>query len=209
MKSQIPTSQRLVLAAIPLIWRNGFSAVSVDMICREAGAHKGSFYHAFPSKNALLTSAIETVWNRNRAELRDMIAQATEPLQKLDKYLDWTLLYQRRMQRELGFVPGHFHMAIDITAPEAVARSQVYRAEGKALLAQVLRDVLKDWGASTDLMDWLIDTINYIGEGLLIEARLSNSIRPVEALKPTVMRLIEEVAKKRLDRSVNDFTIAP
>lgn len=51
----------LVEAAIRLFGEHGFNAVSIDLICTEAGLTKRYFYEAFPSREALLTAAYETV----------------------------------------------------------------------------------------------------------------------------------------------------
>ena len=37
----------------------GCTAVGVDEICRPAGVHKGSFYHFFPSKQALVLAVLD------------------------------------------------------------------------------------------------------------------------------------------------------
>lgn len=200
MNSEIPTSERLVLAAIPLIWRHGYSAVSVDAICKAAGAHKGSFYHAFPSKTALLTRAIDVIWERDGAELRSLAAPPGKPSERLNRYLDWNLENQQRLMGEMAFVPGHFHMSIDITVPEAAMRAALHRAEAKAILDSLLKDALESRSISPDTIRWLVNTIGTIVSGLMIEARLNNSLQPVQTLKPTILRLLDHVMSGK-DRS--------
>lgn len=50
---------RLVAAAAELVHRLGYSAVSVADICADAGLQKGSFYHFFKSKHALVMATLE------------------------------------------------------------------------------------------------------------------------------------------------------
>lgn len=50
---------RLVAAAAELVHRLGYSAVSVADICADAGLQKGSFYHFFKSKHALVLATLE------------------------------------------------------------------------------------------------------------------------------------------------------
>ena len=45
--------ERLMDAAMDLMWQNGYAAASVDAICEQAGAKKGSFYYFFKSKSEL------------------------------------------------------------------------------------------------------------------------------------------------------------
>jgi len=53
------TRERLLEAAIDLLWASSFGAVSVDQICEGAGVKKGSFYHFFESKIDLAIAAYD------------------------------------------------------------------------------------------------------------------------------------------------------
>ena len=50
MKPESESKRKLLEAAIDLIWKSSYGAVSVDDICAKAGVNKGSFYYAFKSK---------------------------------------------------------------------------------------------------------------------------------------------------------------
>jgi TetR/AcrR family transcriptional repressor of nem operon len=50
---------RLLATAARLVTERGYTAVSVADICVEAGLKKGSFYHFFPSKHALVLATLE------------------------------------------------------------------------------------------------------------------------------------------------------
>jgi TetR/AcrR family transcriptional regulator, transcriptional repressor for nem operon len=56
----LPTSERLVLAAMRLFSEKGYGSTSVADILREAGANSGSLYHAFPTKQDLLVAVLKT-----------------------------------------------------------------------------------------------------------------------------------------------------
>lgn len=47
------TRQGLIDTAVRLMLKQGFAATSVDLICKEAGMTKGSFFHHFGSKEAI------------------------------------------------------------------------------------------------------------------------------------------------------------
>jgi len=49
---------KIELCARPPRYARGCTAVGVDEICRQAGVHQGSFYHCFPSKQALVLAVL-------------------------------------------------------------------------------------------------------------------------------------------------------
>ena len=55
-----PTRERILFAAMKLFAEKGYLSTSVADILREAGAHSGSLYHFFPTKQGVLTAALET-----------------------------------------------------------------------------------------------------------------------------------------------------
>lgn len=64
--------ERLVTTAAKLFHERGYTAVSVSDICLAAGLKKGSFYHFFESKHALLLETIEGFAQHSRAGMREL-----------------------------------------------------------------------------------------------------------------------------------------
>ena len=54
------TRQRLILAAMRLFAEKGYGSTSVADILREAGAHAGSLYHIFATKQDVLLAVLDT-----------------------------------------------------------------------------------------------------------------------------------------------------
>ena len=54
---------RLLEGADRLFRDQGFAAVGVAQLCAAAGVNKGSFYHFFPSKQALLLEVVAAAWD--------------------------------------------------------------------------------------------------------------------------------------------------
>jgi TetR/AcrR family transcriptional repressor of nem operon len=54
----LPTSDRLVFAAMKLFHEKGYGSTSVQDILREAKANSGSLYHAFPTKQDVLAAVL-------------------------------------------------------------------------------------------------------------------------------------------------------
>jgi AcrR family transcriptional regulator len=54
------TQAQIIKSAIKLFSTNGYTAASVDMICKDAGISKGAFYHHFESKQALFLALLDS-----------------------------------------------------------------------------------------------------------------------------------------------------
>ncbi|MEZ5710646.1 MAG: TetR/AcrR family transcriptional regulator [Blastomonas sp.] len=197
----ISTRERLLRSAISLIWRHGYNAVSVDAICADAGAHKGSFYHAYPSKAAILSKAIDRIWERDRAELAAIAEGPGTALQRLERHMDWFLENQQRLLSEQGYVPGHFHLAIDIQVPDAARIAAANRDEHHKLLQSAIRASLLEEGADDAFADFLTMAIERIISGVMIEARLGNSLAPLQDLTALAMKLRQLALSAKSDPS--------
>jgi len=81
---------RLLDAAMQVIRAKGYSATTVDDICREAGLTKGAFFHHFKSKEDLAVAAAA-----HFAQMADGLfgaapyRQAADPLDRLLGYIDF------------------------------------------------------------------------------------------------------------------------
>lgn len=79
--------EKLLGAAISLVRKQGFSATSVDQLCKTAGVTKGAFFHHFSSKDALGASAAE-YWTETSSALF-MEAGYNQHPDPLDRYLGY------------------------------------------------------------------------------------------------------------------------
>lgn len=80
--------QRLMDAALELVWTQSYGVVTIDDICKKAGVKKGSFYYFFDSKEQLAVAALERLWNEDWKPRMDAIFSASvEPLDRLKNYL--------------------------------------------------------------------------------------------------------------------------
>ena len=85
-----PSRQRLLDAALHEFRSRGYAATTVDDLCRAAGVGKGSFFHHFPSKEALALAAVGH-WNALTGAL---FAQApyhapADPRERVLAYVDF------------------------------------------------------------------------------------------------------------------------
>src|SRR5205809_7259623 len=81
--------ERLMDAAMDLIWHNSYGTTSVDAICERAGAKKGSFYYFFKSKSELAAAALEADWNKKKMEMASIFSPTVSLLERLEYYFDF------------------------------------------------------------------------------------------------------------------------
>jgi AcrR family transcriptional regulator len=53
------TRSQIINSAVKMFSTHGYTAASVDMICKDAGISKGAFYHHFESKQALFLALLD------------------------------------------------------------------------------------------------------------------------------------------------------
>lgn len=183
--------ERILDAAIRLMWRDGYDAVSVDTICAEAGARKGSFYHAFPSKEELLNAAIRRVWDTDRPQIEKIYQSEDPPLLKFRNHIEWFGLSQRRLKAQYGYVPGVFNMAIGVNAPqstrEIIAKARQAHID---LITHAIHAIFSDRGVDEAVISWWVSITIQLLNGATIEARLNNSLTPYDTLPESVLAVL-------------------
>ncbi len=90
--------ERLMQAALDLIGRQSYGAVTIDDICQKAGVKKGSFYYFFKSKSDLAVAALEKMWRDEwKPYLDSCFSPATDPLVRITTYLEG--IYPKAVER--------------------------------------------------------------------------------------------------------------
>jgi TetR/AcrR family transcriptional repressor of nem operon len=98
--------QRLMDAVLDLIWSGSYGSTTIDDICEKAGVKKGSFYYFFDSKAELAAEAVEANWQDRRSELDGIFSATVPPLERLEKYCDFTYKIQGEIKSKYGRVLG-------------------------------------------------------------------------------------------------------
>ena len=77
-------NERLMDAALDLIWEESYGAVTIDDICKRADVKKGSFYYFFSSKSELAIAALERMWNEeSKPKMDSLFSASVDPLTAL------------------------------------------------------------------------------------------------------------------------------
>src|SRR5580658_2763730 len=89
--------QRLMDAALGLMWEESYGSVTIDDICKRADVKKGSFYYLCKSKSELAVAALKKLWNEQwKPTLDTCFSPSTEPLERLQNYFD--TIYARQVE---------------------------------------------------------------------------------------------------------------
>ncbi len=155
---------RLLDAALTVIRTKGYSAATVDDICRAAGVSKGSFFHYFRDKEALAIAAAEH-FSAGAAALFAAAAYHDDPdprervLRYADlraamlrgDFADFTCLLGTMVQETYATHPAiraacdqHIRLHADVVAQDLVAAKRAYApdapwtAESMALFTQAV-----------------------------------------------------------------------
>lgn len=86
----VDTRTRILNAALGVFREKGYTATTVDDLCRAAGVTKGSFFHHFPSKEAAALATIQH-WNEVTGAVfaEAPYWQVPDPRERLLAYLDF------------------------------------------------------------------------------------------------------------------------
>lgn len=110
--------EKLIVAAIHLIGRQGYAQTSIDAVCREAGLTKRYFYESFSSSDELLIAAFQTASRRWLEALLSAVAPHRG---------DAPALVRAGVEAVFGFVRHHPDEARLILIDAPTVRSQLGR----------------------------------------------------------------------------------
>lgn len=148
------TRERILSAARHLFHSRGFNAVGITEICRAADVVKGSFYHFFDGKQALLESVVERNAQELFARLAELDAEVLSGREKLLALLHGTA-EKARLQKRGGAVLGCDlgNLAVELNVYNEGARRVTRKAFRRWLreLEQLVAAGIEDGSLPPDL----------------------------------------------------------
>ena len=186
--------ERLLDAAMDLIWENSYGATSVDAICDRAGAKKGSFYYFFKSKSELAAAALEDCWNKKRAEMDSIFSPTVPPLERFDRYFDFVHDRLAEVQKKCGSILGCPFISVgsEVSTQDQIVRETINRIMDRKVnyFVSAVRDAAAEG---------LIDAPDPVAkaralfscyQGMMAQARIQNDIELLRGFKEVAMEVL-------------------
>jgi len=192
MKQESDTKQKLLSVAMDLIWESSYGSVSVDDICTKAGVNKGSFYHAFKSKSDLAVAAFERHWETKRPLLDQIFSSQIPPLERLEKYCQAIVNDQKEKYQSFGKMLGCPFCSVgsELSTQDEKIRQKAEQMtlRMRKYVESLVRDLAADGLIDTKDVEELPEEILSYITGVLMQAKIENSVKHVERLQHGVMR---------------------
>lgn len=129
--------ERLLEAALDLIWKRSYGVLTIDAICEKAGVKKGSFYYFFDSKSTLAAAALHESWYSCGKETWDKIFSASvPPLERIRNFMVSVHDGQVKVQKEHGQVLGCPCFSV---GSETSSEDEAVAEKAREILGQQLR----------------------------------------------------------------------
>jgi TetR/AcrR family transcriptional repressor of nem operon len=188
------TKEKLVQVAFDLIWDSSYGSVSVADICERAGVNKGSFYHFFESKADLAVAAYEAHWEEKRPAMDRIFSPQIPPLDRIQKWCEAICEGQKQKAEKYGRVCGCPYASVGAeiaTQDEKIRRkTEELSAQTRKYLESAVADAIRAGLVTTKDPEQAACRIHCVCVGTMVEAKMQNSLEPLQDLEPAVMRLL-------------------
>jgi TetR/AcrR family transcriptional repressor of nem operon len=178
---------RLMDAAMDLMWQNSYGAASVDAICERAGAKKGSFYYFFKSKSELAAAALEADWKKKRVEMDSIFSPTIPPLERFDRYFDFVYDRLAEVQKKCGSILGCPFMSVgsEVSTQAPVVRETIDRIMDRKMkyFISAVRDAAAQGLIDAPNPEAKARALFACYQGTVAQARIQNDIELLREFK--------------------------
>ena len=180
--------ERLMTAALDLMWEESYGAVSIDDICKRAEVKKGSFYYFFDSKAALAVAALEKMWRDSwKPEMDARFSPTIDAMERIRSYLQEPYTEQCRVKLETGKVLGCplCSVGAEISTQEidVCAKIREIVSRERRYIESAIRDAAAEGSIEPCDPARKAQMLAALVEGMMAQARVMND---PEILKPLV-----------------------
>lgn len=190
-------NERLMDAALDLIWEESYGAVTIDDICKKADVKKGSFYYFFSSKSELAIAALERMWNEeSKPKMDSLFSPSVEPLVRLTSYLEFMAEKQSEIHAKHGKVLGCPVASVGSETCTCSEESAVGNKMREMFLRKrryyesAIRDAIADGSIEAGDPAEKAVALNGLIEGTLGQARILNDPAVLKTLPSLALRIL-------------------
>ena len=196
---------RLITAAMELMYARGYTAVGVHELCTHAGVNKGSFYHFFPSKQALALAVIEAHAQDLQQLWQEALLATCSPLERLQRAFEATHEAHCHLVNPRGEMMGCplGNFAIELSSQDDVIRQKLAATFNSwtAVIERLLREAVTQGDLPALDVDTTAQTLIAYFEGVLLLAKMQNDPGVVKKLAQGAVHLVEAAARACLYES--------
>lgn len=193
--------ERLLDAALELIWERSYGVVTIDAICDKAQVKKGSFYYFFDSKSSLAVAALEDSWqNYSKAKWDAIFSASTPPLERIRKFMQSVYEGQAEVVQKYGRVLGCPCFSV---GSETSTQDEAINAKAQELLRiqtryfeSALRDAQAEGLIPPGNLAIKAKCLFALFEGSLAQARIQNDLELLRSLPDAAMDLVGAVRQE-------------
>src|SRR3954467_2220734 len=190
-------NERLMDAALDLIWEQSYGAVTIDDICKRADVKKGSFYYFFSSKSELAIAALERFWlEEGKPKMDSLFSPSVEPLARIVGYMHHMYESQSRIKAEHGKVLGCPVVSVGsetCTCPDEVAVGDKIRemfSRKRRYYESAIRDAIANGSLEAGDPALKAQALTSLIEGTMTQARILNDPEIFRGLPELALRVL-------------------
>ena len=129
--------EKLLVSAIELFAERGYSATSVDLVCRRAETVKTALYWHFGSKEGLLTAAIERVAADLIEEITRSLAATPDPAERLERAIAGLRRTVEERPELMRLLLSVAYERTDVSPEQRTALAEIFHRAETAIVAAI------------------------------------------------------------------------
>lgn len=195
MQATADTQQRILDSARELFFARSYADVGVADICEHASVKKGSFYHFYPSKQALTLAVLDAHFIDIKEKLIDIaFADDLPPLARMARFAEMAYQFQKQVSVQTGHVLGcpFGNLSAELSTQDEPIRERIQQTFAK--LQKMLSCVIKaaqtsrEVAPEVDVSATAQAMLAYF-EGVLLMAKNQNNPELIRSLLPAMAQI--------------------
>ncbi|QOX77515.1 TetR family transcriptional regulator C-terminal domain-containing protein [Trichlorobacter lovleyi] len=176
------TRSDIIKIGTELISRQGYNATGIEMVLKEAGVPKGSFYHYFKSKEEFGLAVMDVFADYYSQRMTALLQDTTmPPLGRIRTLLEGSLERFSRNQCSKGCLIGNLGQEMADQNERFRARLDEIFADWKQLFAACLQEAQQSGSLRADCECELMASFILSGwEGAILRAKVMKSPQPLQ-----------------------------